>query len=154
MPRQCSFSTEFPHSWYEWLGTWTSCDAPYRWIKLCTGFAKQHQDPDHHSGAILRPKTRRTIQRCFGRLNTWETFSTFLVPGGRYLVGYSNQEIFVWDLGYTLHANCKLLASAGPQGETLLRMTSNMRIWRWYFSYFLWAIYIGSRPIVSNWYIQ
>lgn len=86
--------------------------APHRWIKLCSEFAKQYSgDPD----AMLRPRTRRIIEDPL--VKDWSS-STFLVPGGRYLVVNSSTGICVWDLGYTSNTDCKLLASVGLQGES------------------------------------
>ena len=85
--------------------------APYRWIKLCAAFQKQHLDD---SEALLHPRTTRLTGNSIavgGYLNT----DLFIVPGGRYLVSYSSTGIFVWDLGYTSNNNCKLIASLGME---------------------------------------
>ena len=78
---------------------------PHRWISLCSTFAKQHPNFD----AVLRPSKKRSIRNPHSL-----QISFFLVPGGRYLVGYSLEGICIWDLGYTSNADAKLLASLGP----------------------------------------
>ena len=40
----------------------------------------------------------------------------FIVPGGRYVVGSSRDEIFILDLGYTSSADCNLISSVGVEG--------------------------------------
>ena len=92
--------------------------APHRWIRRCAAFAKQHSD---HSDTTLRPTTR-VIQ---DSLTSDDSITEiFLVPGGRYLVSYSPGGICVWDLGYTLNDDCKVLASVGPDGGTFSCMVS------------------------------
>ena len=41
----------------------------------------------------------------------------FIVPGGRYLVSYSDVNISVLDLGYTSSADCNVIASVGLEGD-------------------------------------
>ena len=42
----------------------------------------------------------------------------FIVPGGRYLVGFTSESISVSDLGYTSSSDSKLIASVEPpEGE-------------------------------------
>ena len=84
--------------------------APYRWIKLCAAFQKQHLDD---SDAVLHPRKTRVIWDSLINIAT----TLFIVPGGRYLVSYSSTGIFVWDLGYTSNTNCKLIASLGMEHE-------------------------------------
>ena len=84
--------------------------APYRWVKLCNATFARRQ---HGSKAVLHPTKTRMLCRCdrkFGR-NDW---SVIFVPGGRYLITYSNTHISIWDLGYTSDSTCKLLASVEP----------------------------------------
>ena len=85
--------------------------APYRWIKLCAAFQKQHLDD---SDAVLHPRTTRVIDGSL-MATKGEPTHLFIVPGGRYLVSYSPNGIFVWDLGYTSNANYKLIASLGME---------------------------------------
>ena len=77
--------------------------APRRWIELCATVEKRHHE---NSGVTLHPRTSRVID-AVAYMNT----GLFIVPGGRYLVSSSPNGIFVWDLGYTSNANCKLVAS-------------------------------------------
>jgi hypothetical protein len=88
--------------------------APRRWIELCIAFERQHpNDPD----AILRPRTTRIINDLLAApVDEFPTTKFFVVPGGRYLVSSSdNNDISVLDLGYTSSADCKLIASVGPE---------------------------------------
>jgi hypothetical protein len=78
---------------------------PYRWIELCAAFEKQHPN---NSRAKLRARRTRIIKDM-----TWPDSRLFIVPGGRYLVTDSSNDISVWDLGYTSSADCKLIASVG-----------------------------------------
>ena len=83
--------------------------APRRWIELCSAFEKQHlYDP----GAILHPRGTRFINDLLATSST----EIFIVPGGRYLVTSSPNDISVLDLGYTSSADCKLIASVGLDG--------------------------------------
>ncbi|KAF8812954.1 hypothetical protein BYT27DRAFT_7239602 [Phlegmacium glaucopus] len=77
--------------------------APRRWIELCTAF--ENDD----SGAKLCARTTRIINNPLAA--TARDCELFIVPGGRYLVGQSPKGVFVWDLGYTSSADCKLIAS-------------------------------------------
>ena len=83
--------------------------APHRWISLCSTFAKQNPND---SEAMLRPSKKRIIRN--PQSHQWT--GIFLVPGGRYLVSNSSDDLCVWDLGYTSNADPKLLASSslGP----------------------------------------
>ena len=88
--------------------------APCRWRELCATFERQHlNDP----GVILCPRTTRTIKDSLPTVVNYPTITDlFIVPGGRYLVSTSPDGIFVWDLGYTSSADCKLIASVGREG--------------------------------------
>ena len=86
---------------------------PRRWIELCGAFEKQRlNDP----GAILSFRGIRNINDSFATKIDYETTEIYLVPGGRYLVSYSSGGISLLDLGYTASADCKLIASVGPEG--------------------------------------
>jgi hypothetical protein len=85
---------------------------PRRWIELCGKFEKVHRDLDHN--VILAPRTTKIIDHPLFTKAHYLDF--FLVPGGRYLVGFSSNGISVFDLGYTSSADCKLIASVGPEG--------------------------------------
>lgn len=88
--------------------------APRRWINLCSASAKQQRD---NSGAMLSPTGTRNIHHSIADSSTeHDSNEVFLVPGGRYLVASSFRGIGVWDLGCTSSADCKLLASVGPEG--------------------------------------
>ena len=77
--------------------------APRRWIELCGAFQKQHS---YEYSEMLHPRTTRII-------NCDTTHSSyFIVPGGRYLVTTGN-GLSVWDLGYVITVDCKLVASVG-----------------------------------------
>ena len=90
---------------------------PRRWIELCGAYEKQHlNNPDE----ILCPRSTRTIN-----LNEFPTDSKtytqfFFVPGGRYLVRFTDFLISVLDLGYTTSASadCKLIASVGVDSRS------------------------------------
>ena len=86
---------------------------PRRWIKLWTAFEEHYPDG---SGATLLPSTTRIIEHPLAVIA--DLPGLFIVPGGRYLVGHSIKDIFVWDLGYTSSADCKLIASVGWEGES------------------------------------
>ena len=87
---------------------------PRRWIELCGALKKQHlNDPI----ATLRPRTARNINNSYVTWDDYETTQIFVVPGGRYLVGYSAETIFILDLGYTLSADCKRIASSSVKIE-------------------------------------
>ena len=86
--------------------------APRRWIELCVAFEKQYlNDP----GAQLCPRATRFINDLL-TIEVDESTEFFIVPGGRYLLSYSPEGISVLDLGYTSNADCKLIASVGPEG--------------------------------------
>lgn len=91
--------------------------APYKWIKICADFSKQHSLDE-----TLLPTTTKKIQDPLGETEARPTSSIrlFLVPGGRYLVRYSPNGMAVFDLGYTPNADPKLLASVGPEGGSPL----------------------------------
>ena len=90
--------------------------APYKWIKLCADFSKQHS-----LDQTLLPRTTKKIQDPLGDTDLPTSGSRlFLVPGGRYLVRYSPDGMGVFDLGYTPNADPKLLASVGPEGGSPL----------------------------------
>ncbi|KAF8805721.1 hypothetical protein BYT27DRAFT_7103860 [Phlegmacium glaucopus] len=80
--------------------------APRRWIELCAAFQKQHPID---SGAKLCSRTIRIIDNPLAAIA--DDPEIFIVPGGRYLVSDSSTGIFIWDLGYTSSADCKLIAS-------------------------------------------
>ena len=102
------FLPSFPISDMSDLELEKAATAPRRWIELCGAFEKQYlNDP----GAILCPRATRIIDDSLA-----EYFNTgfFIVPGGRYLVGFSLTDgISVWDLGYTSSADCKLIGREG-----------------------------------------
>ena len=91
-----------------------SAMAPHRWIELCCAFEKQHHgDAD----AILKFRATRTIKDSFPQAEVdFRSTTIFIVPGGRYLVTYSPDDIFILDLGFTSNADCKLIASARGGG--------------------------------------
>ncbi|KAF8805718.1 hypothetical protein BYT27DRAFT_7142220 [Phlegmacium glaucopus] len=82
---------------------------PRRWIELCAAFQKQHPND---SGAKLCSRTTRIIDNPLAAMVDTEIF---IVPGGRYLISHSYTGIFVWDLGYTSSADCKLIASVAQE---------------------------------------
>ncbi|KAF8802153.1 hypothetical protein BYT27DRAFT_6771427 [Phlegmacium glaucopus] len=84
--------------------------APRRWIELCAAFQKQHPN----SGAKLCARTTRIINNPLAAMA--DNPEIFIVPGGRYLISQSSRGIFIWDLGYTSSADCKLIASVGREG--------------------------------------
>ncbi|KAF8812837.1 hypothetical protein BYT27DRAFT_7086096 [Phlegmacium glaucopus] len=88
--------------------------APRRWIELSASFRTQGLSD---SELRLSPTVTRTIDDPF-TTNQEGGFATnlILVPGGRYMVGYSLNGLVVWDLGYVSSATCKLIASIGPEG--------------------------------------
>ena len=79
---------------------------PRRWIELCSRFQEDRHNDDC---VVLCPRATRVIDDSFST----EHFGTglFIVPGGRYLVGYTDDSISVLDLGYTSSADCKIIAS-------------------------------------------
>jgi len=86
---------------------------PRRWIELCNAYGKQHlNDPT----IILCPRTTRIIDHLIPTEIIYEYTDFFIVPGGRYLVSFSPDNISVLDLGYTSSSECKLIASVVPEG--------------------------------------
>jgi hypothetical protein len=86
---------------------------PRRWIELCGAYENQHQnDP----AAILYPRTTRVIDDLFATEIHYVDTDFFIVPGGRYLVRSSPEDISVLDLGYSSSSDCKLIASIVPNG--------------------------------------
>ena len=94
-----------------------SAMAPRRWIELCNAFKKQHLN---EFGTLpLRP-ARNINLNALTATSTGKEYHTsnelFLVPGGRYLVTSSPEDLSVFDLGCTSlenaeSADCKLIAS-------------------------------------------
>ncbi|KAF8804221.1 hypothetical protein BYT27DRAFT_7194654 [Phlegmacium glaucopus] len=83
--------------------------APRRWIELSTSLATQGI-----SG--LSPTATRFIDDPFDIGTDHRAITKLiLVPGGRYMVGYSQNGLGVWDLGYRSNAECKLIASLGHE---------------------------------------
>ena len=60
-----------------------------------------------------------------GAADSEEYHGLFLVPGGRYLLIFSSKGMGVWDLGYTLNSDCKLLASIGPEAGSTFRKVND-----------------------------
>ncbi|KAF8801207.1 hypothetical protein BYT27DRAFT_7198526 [Phlegmacium glaucopus] len=87
--------------------------APRRWIELSASFSTQGFSG---SEARLSPTATRIINDPFenGPEGRDHCANLILVPGGRYMVGYSRDGLRVWDLGYMSSADCKLIASLGP----------------------------------------
>ena len=86
---------------------------PHMWIELCGAYEKQHFcDPP----TILWPRTTRLIDDLFSTEVDFESTDLFIVPGGRYLVSSSSDDISVLDLGNSSSADCKLIASVVPEG--------------------------------------
>ena len=97
--------------------------APHRWITRCATFATRYSVD---SDAMLCPTTTRIIWDPMGGADSDEyRTGLFLVPGGRYLLIYSSQGMGVWDLGYTLNSDCKLLASIGPEAGSTFRKVND-----------------------------
>jgi hypothetical protein len=89
--------------------------APWRWIELSASFATQEFSGSESS---LSPTATRFIECPFDDIGLEKmaiTEQVILVPGGRYMVGYSPIGVGVWDLGYISSADCKLIASLGPE---------------------------------------
>ncbi|KAF8805098.1 hypothetical protein BYT27DRAFT_7193348 [Phlegmacium glaucopus] len=92
--------------------------APRRWIELFASFATGGFSG---SEARLSPTATRIINNPFGnRPEGRADTKLILVPGGRYMVGYSRNGLRVWDLGYMSSADCKLIASLGPAASSHL----------------------------------
>ena len=87
--------------------------APRRWIELCGAFEKQHFN---ETSAMLCPRATRIVKDLLPTEDDYYDIEIFIVPGGRYLVKLSQDGISVLDLGYTSSADCKLIASVGPEG--------------------------------------
>ena len=82
---------------------------PRMWIELCDAYKCFIE-----SGAILCPRSTRIINDLFPTEVTVDSFYTdfFMVPGGRYLVSSSPENIIsILDLGYTSSSDGKLIAS-------------------------------------------
>ena len=107
------FLPSFPISDMSDLELEKAAMAPRSWIELCSAFEKRHlNDPD----AILCPRATGIINDSLDTALCYrQDIKFFVVPGGRYLVNFSdNDGISVLDLGYTsTSANCKLIASVG-----------------------------------------
>ena len=86
---------------------------PRRWIELCRAYEKLQL---HNPPAMLYPRTTRIIDDSFTTEVRSANTDLFIVPGGRYLVSSSPDNISILDLGYTSSADCKLIASVGPEG--------------------------------------
>ena len=99
---------------------------PSRWIELCGAYEKRHLNDSLHpratnrhfndSTATLCPRATRIIDHLFVAGVDFESTDFFIVPGGRFLVCFSRDDISVLDLGYTSSADCKLIASVRPEG--------------------------------------
>ncbi|KAF8801209.1 hypothetical protein BYT27DRAFT_7198532 [Phlegmacium glaucopus] len=88
--------------------------APRRWIEL---FASSSTQGVSGSAARLSPTATRIINDPFEKNGPdgRDCTKLILVPGGRYMVGYSLNGLRVWDLGYMSSADCKLIASHGSE---------------------------------------
>jgi hypothetical protein len=107
------FLPSFPISDMSDLEIEKAAMGPRRWIELCSAYEKQHlNDPT----TTLCPRSTRIIDHLFATEVDYESFDFFIVPGGRYLVGSSPDNISVVDLGYTSSSDCKLIASVVPDG--------------------------------------
>ena len=84
---------------------------PRGWIELCGAYEKRHLN------ATQCPRATRITDHLFVTEVNFKT-DFFMVPGGRYLVKSSPDDISVLDLGYTSSADCKLIASIQPGGES------------------------------------
>ena len=105
------FLPSFPISDMSDLEIEKAAMGPRMWIELCSAFQKQDLDDN---GVILRPRSTRIIDDSFATKVDYESSIFFLVPGGRFLVTYSDAGISVLDLGYTSNSDCKLIASVEP----------------------------------------
>ena len=106
------FLPSFPISDMSDLEIEKAAMGPRRWIELCGAYEKQHcNDP----AAILCPRTTRIIDDLFTTEVRYATSDFFIVPGGRYLVISSPDDISVLDLGYSPSSDCKLIASVVPE---------------------------------------
>ena len=86
---------------------------PRRWIELCGAYEKRHLNG---SATTLCPRATRIIDHLFVTEVDYGSTDLFMVPGGRFLVSSSHNDISVFDLGYTSSADCKLIASIRPEG--------------------------------------
>ena len=86
---------------------------PRRWTELCGAYKKRNTND---SAAIHCPRATRIIDHLFVNEVDFESTGFFIVPGGRYLVSSSRDDISFLDLGYTSSADCKLIASLRPEG--------------------------------------
>ena len=107
------FLPSFPISDMSDLEIENAAMGPRRWIELCSAYEKQILN---NPASILYPRTTRIIDHLFATEVDYETNDFFIVPGGRYLVKSSPDNISVLDLGYTSSADCKLIASVEPYG--------------------------------------
>ena len=115
------FLPSFPISDMSDLELEKSAMAPRRWINLCGAFKRPKSR--NHLGEILRPRATRIIDGAFATELNYDSIEFFIVPGGRYLLSYSPDIIFVLDLGYTSSpsAECKPIASVKPKGGCDIR---------------------------------
>ena len=107
------FLPSFPISDMSDLEIEKAAMGPRRWIELCGAYEKRHLDG---SAATLCPRATRIIDHLFVAGVDFESTDFFMVPGGRFLVSSSRDDISVLDLGYTSSADCKLIASIRPEG--------------------------------------
>ena len=99
---------------------------PRRWIELCGAFEKHHlNDP----GAILCPRSTRTINDLFPTEVDYNLSDFFIVPGGRYVVSSLPGGISVLDLGYTSSADCKLIASVALSHTWMVQARPSQVAW-------------------------
>ena len=90
---------------------------PRRWFQLCSTYEKQEYENLNDPAIILCPRTSRSIDHLIPEL-VYGSTASFLVPGGRYLVCSSFDNISVLDLGYTSTADCKLIASVALESKS------------------------------------
>ena len=119
------FLPSFPISDMSDLEIEKAAMGPRRWIELCGVYKKKDfNDP----AAILYPRTTRVIDDLFATEVRFTTTDFFIVPGGRYLVKSSLDDISVLDLGYSSNSDCKLIASVEPESvcdELIVHTTSD-----------------------------
>ena len=105
------FLPSFPISDMSDLELENAAMGPRRWIELCGAFEKQLlNDP----GAKICPRTTRIIDDSLAIKDDHLSTEFFIVPGGRYLVRCSHNDISVLDLGYTSSPDYNIIASVGP----------------------------------------
>lgn len=92
MPRQHTLFTVLPNLRNEWWGAGTRWDAPQKWLRVSV---KQQNKTSYQTRFLTKADGAR------------------MGVGGRYLVTFSNEEIAIWDLGYTSHSSITLVASVG-----------------------------------------